>query len=72
MSGTDYCIGGLSTSVRGGQVTTDFMETEADETTAQLALLETGECQVMVVIRQRDGDGRTFNEVNGGFFLLLY
>ena len=69
MSGTDYCIGGLSSSVRGGQVTTDFMETEADETTAQLAL-ETGECQVMVVIRQREGS--TFNEVNGGFFLMLY
>jgi len=68
MNGTDYCIGGLST-VRGGQVTTDFMETEADETTAQLAL-ETGECQVMVVIRQPEGS--TFNEVNGGFFLLLY
>ena len=71
VNGTDYCIGGLST-VRGGQVTIDFMETEADEPTAQLALLETGECQVMVVIRERDGDGRTFNEVNGGFFLILY
>ncbi|CAN5888690.1 hypothetical protein BH20PSE1_BH20PSE1_14670 [soil metagenome] len=71
MNGTDYCIGGLSTTVRGGQVTTDFMETEADETTAQVAL-ETGACQVMVVIRKRAGDGRTFNEVNGGFFLILY
>ena len=71
MSGTDYCIGGLST-VRGGQVTADFMETEADETTAQVAL-ETGACQVMVVVRKRDErDGSTFNDVNGGFFLILY
>ena len=48
------------------------METEADEPTAQLALLETGECQVMLVIRERDGEGRTFNEGSGGFFLILY
>jgi len=71
MIGTDYCIGGLST-VRGGQVTADFMETEADETTAQVAL-ETGACQAMVVVRKRDErDGSTFNDVNGGFFLILY